>query len=58
MPIELKEVEQAIGGITRRFDRAYWLKCYKERRFTDELWQAMADAGLLGAGIPEEYGGV
>lgn len=58
MPIERNEIEQAIRGITRRFDRAYWLRCYKESRFTDELWRAMAEAGLLGAGIPEEYGGV
>ena len=29
----------------------------KEKRFPAEIWRAFADAGLLGAVIPEEYGG-
>jgi len=29
----------------------------KEERFPHETWEKMADLGLLGVGIPEEYGG-
>ncbi len=29
----------------------------KEQKFPEELWQAFAEAGFLGALIPEEYGG-
>ncbi|MGH9429675.1 MAG: acyl-CoA dehydrogenase family protein, partial [Terriglobia bacterium] len=57
MAINLEWVRQATEGVTKRFDRKYWLQCARAGRFTTELWQAMGDAGLLGLGIPEEYGG-
>jgi acyl-CoA dehydrogenase len=50
-------VHEAAKGATEKYDRRYWLGCAREGRFTDELWQAMADQGLLGLGVPEEYGG-
>jgi len=50
-------VLEAARGVTERFDRAYWVECAKGGRFTDEMWQAMVDQGLLGLGVPEEYGG-
>lgn len=50
-------VHEAARGVTDRFDRAYWVECAREGRFTDEMWQAMVEQGLLGLGVPEEYGG-
>jgi acyl-CoA dehydrogenase len=50
-------VHEAARGVTDRFDRAYWLECSKNGTFTDDMWQAMVDQGLLGLGVPEEYGG-
>jgi acyl-CoA dehydrogenase len=57
MTVDLSAVQEAVHGVTKRFDRAYWLRCARAGRFTDELWKAMGDAGLLGLGIPEVYGG-
>ncbi|HEV8298835.1 MAG TPA: acyl-CoA dehydrogenase family protein [Acidimicrobiales bacterium] len=50
-------VHQAAQGVLDRFDRRYWLDCARNQRFTDEMWQAMADQGLLGLGVPEAHGG-
>jgi acyl-CoA dehydrogenase len=50
-------VFDAARGVTERFDRAYWLDCARTDRFPDEMWTAMAEQGLLGLGVPEEYGG-
>lgn len=54
---QLEAVREVTQGIVKRFDRAYWLKCTREGRFTSEMWQAMGEAGLLGLGVPEEFGG-
>ncbi len=50
-------VHEAARGVTERFDRKYWLECARAGRFPDEMWQAMVEQGLLGLGVPEEYGG-
>lgn len=50
-------VHEAARGVTERFDRAYWVRCAREGRFTDEMWGAMVEQGLLGLGVPEEHGG-
>lgn len=50
-------VHEAARGVTERFDRAYWLACARSGTFTEDMWQAMVDQGLLGLGVPEEYGG-
>lgn len=50
-------VHEAARGVIEKYDRRYWLDCARELRFTDELWQAMVDQGLLGLGVPEAYGG-
>jgi len=57
MPVDLNDIREAVRGVTKRFDRAYWSQCARAGRFTDELWKAMGEAGLLGLGIPEAYGG-
>jgi acyl-CoA dehydrogenase len=50
-------VRAAARGVLDRYDRAYWLDCARHGRFTDEMWQAMVDQGLLGLGVPEGHGG-
>ncbi len=50
-------VHDAARGVTDRYDRAYWLECSRNETFTEDMWQAMVDQGLLGLGVPEEYGG-
>src|SRR5437763_5506270 len=55
---ELREaVHEATRGVTEKYGRKYWLECAREDRFPDDMWQAMVDQGLLGLGVPEEYGG-
>ena len=54
---DLDDVREAAKGITSKYTREYWLDCARSGRFTDEMWQSMGDLGLLGLGIPEEYGG-
>lgn len=56
--IDTSMVEQVCDGLLKRFDRQYFLNCLKERRFPTELCKGMAEAGLLGLGVPEEYGGL
>lgn len=53
----LAAVRQAAGDLVSEYDRAYWLSCEREQRFPTEMWQAMGGCGLLGIGIPVEYGG-
>ena len=53
----VEAVRQTAREIAERYNREYWLKCAREGRFTDEMWQAMCDAGLVGLSVPEEYGG-
>lgn len=55
---EVREaVHEAARGVTARYDRKYWLDCARSGRFTDEMWAAMVEQGLLGLGVPEAYGG-
>jgi acyl-CoA dehydrogenase len=50
-------VHEAVRGVTAKFDRAQWLVCAREDRFPTEAWALMARQGILGLGVPEEYGG-
>jgi acyl-CoA dehydrogenase len=51
------DIQQLVGQITQRFDRAYYLRCIAEHRYPVELWDALGAADLLGLGISEEWGG-
>ena len=53
----VEAVREAAREITKRYDRAYWRECVREGRFPSEMWKALAEAGLLGISVPEEYGG-
>jgi acyl-CoA dehydrogenase len=48
----------ATRGVTERFDRAWYLDAAEKAGSTRDMWQRMADQGLLGLGVPEEYGGL
>jgi acyl-CoA dehydrogenase len=50
-------VHEAARGVVERYDRRYWLECARSGRFTDDMWQAMGEQGLLGLGVPEQHGG-
>ena len=50
-------VREAAERLTRGISREYWLQCAKEKKFPQKLWDAMAETGLLGLTVPEEYGG-
>lgn len=50
-------IREAVAGIASGFGHSYFTKCVQEGKPTQELWQAMAEAGYLGVNLPEEYGG-
>ena len=50
----LRDLCHKIGG---DFDDTYWNSIDEEHRHPLEFWQVLADQGLMGTTIPEEYGG-
>lgn len=50
----LRELGAKIAG---EFNESYWDKVEEENRFPQEFWNSLAENGILGATIPEEYGG-
>ena len=50
-------VHEAARGVTERYGRAYFIDCVHSHKFPEEMWTAMGEQGLLGLGVPEEYGG-
>jgi acyl-CoA dehydrogenase len=43
--------------VGERFGPDYWRDLDARKAFPAEIWQAICDAGLAGAALPEEYGG-
>jgi acyl-CoA dehydrogenase len=43
--------------VCARFDDAYWLERDETAQFPHDFHRAIADAGLLGVAMPEEFGG-
>lgn len=57
---ELKQVRASAEKMVRKFDPVIEQMrhdMHVNRRFPQELWDAAAEAGFLGALVPEEYGG-
>lgn len=50
-------VATATQGVLQEFSREYYLSRAASGGDTQEMWKAMAQQGLLGLGVPEEYGG-
>lgn len=57
-PGALREgVRETAAGVAARHPRTEWLDHARAGRRPDSMWSDMAEAGLLGLGIPEEFGG-
>lgn len=55
---ELREtIAETVRGITRRWDRQYYMDKTSRHEEPKELYAAMAEAGLFALGVPEEFGG-
>lgn len=52
-----QELREAVGGLCRRFDSAYWQKVDAERGYPEAFVDALTQAGWLAALIPQDYGG-
>lgn len=48
---------EATRGVTQRYNREWYLRTAEDGGDTAQMWKFMADQGLLGLGVPEEYGG-
>jgi alkylation response protein AidB-like acyl-CoA dehydrogenase len=66
MPIdfELSEehrmIKETVSGLLKRFEpraEEFRRMIHNEKKFPQEVWDAIAETGLLGSLIPEEYGG-
>ncbi len=54
---EQQMLREAVSAIASKFGHDYYVsKAHADQR-TDELWEAVAEAGFLGVNVPEEYGG-
>lgn len=51
-------VKEVCRELLKRYNREYMLTCSKENRFPSEFHDSMAETGLLGLGVPDEYGGM
>jgi acyl-CoA dehydrogenase len=58
MTDDLDLVRRSARELARRFDLGYWREKDKKEEYPWEFVRAFADAGWLGAMIPEEYGGL
>jgi len=54
----LADIRETVAGVTARFDRAYFMREARRDGSIDELWQDLADKGLLTVGVPAAVGGV
>lgn len=43
--------------LAERTDDEYWREVDLDYRFPSEFWQSLAEAGMLGIGLPAEFGG-
>jgi len=50
-------IKETAREVAADYDDEYWLAVANDGREPTEFWQDCADAGFLGATVPEEYGG-
>jgi acyl-CoA dehydrogenase len=50
-------IRETAREVAANYDDEYWRGVTGEKREPTEFWQDCADAGFLGATVPEEYGG-
>lgn len=51
------EVRELAERLCSKFEETYWLEKDEKGEFPEEFYRAVADAGLLGIAMPEEFGG-
>jgi alkylation response protein AidB-like acyl-CoA dehydrogenase len=54
---ELVMLREAVSAIASKFGHEYYVAKARADERTEELWQAVGQAGFLGVNVPEEYGG-
>ncbi|RLA48123.1 MAG: acyl-CoA dehydrogenase [Gammaproteobacteria bacterium] len=54
---EHKMIAETAYKLGESFGLEYWREMDAKKSFPKEIWQAICDAGLSGAALPEEYGG-
>ena len=54
---EQRMIVETATKVGREFGLEYWAKQDEAKAFPRECWQAICDAGLGGASLPEAYGG-
>ncbi len=54
---EHQMLREAVSAIASKFGHEYWVSKAKAGEKSDELWEAVGDAGFLGVNVPEAYGG-
>lgn len=61
MEFALSEEQEMMVDVARRIGKEYGVEYWREldahKKFPHEIWQAICDAGLVGAALPEQYGG-
>ncbi|WP_254861530.1 acyl-CoA dehydrogenase family protein [Halovivax gelatinilyticus] len=50
-------VREMVRDVSTEFDRAYWVEHVETGRFPRAYWDRLAEQGLVGAAVPEAYGG-
>jgi len=50
-------IREVVKRVSARWGRDYWRECRAEGRRPSEFMIGLAEAGLLGVGVPEELGG-
>jgi acyl-CoA dehydrogenase len=53
----MASVRAATQEVTKRYGRDYWRECIAADRQPFEFLEAMADSGLMGVGLSEDFGG-
>src|SRR6478672_10156068 len=56
-PDQYQELREALRGLFKDFDSAYWQQVDGDRGYPEAFVDALAEAGWLAALIPQEYGG-
>jgi len=54
---EQAQIADTARKIGARFGLDYWLDHDRRKAYPKEIWQALCEAGLAGASLPEEHGG-
>lgn len=54
----LDDIRQVCDDIIKRIDRKHVADAGRANEVPQKLWDAWAETGLLGIGLPEEYGGI